>query len=151
MAASKTVYQVDPNGFYKGTATAFSSPLEEDVWLLPANTVEEEPPTPGAGQVAWWSNGAWNLVDAPDPVPPFITPVQARWGARRLWNVTAEQQETFFLSISDEEERADVREAWDYALQIDRSNQFVNQVGVFLGKTASDIDDFFRQCAAYVP
>lgn len=61
---TKTVYNYNPEtGEYLGLETAYESPLEPGVYLLPAHSTEAEPPEAGAGRVAVFADGAWTLVD----------------------------------------------------------------------------------------
>lgn len=50
----KPVYQYDLAGRYIGTSMADESPLEPDVFLLPARTTEIEPPARET-----WAEGTW--------------------------------------------------------------------------------------------
>lgn len=65
---TKTVYQMDPSGLYVGATVADESPLEPGVWLLPARTVESEPPAEWPDN-KWprWNGSAWTLVNKPVP------------------------------------------------------------------------------------
>ncbi|MNZ06745.1 hypothetical protein D3C78_235020 [compost metagenome] len=60
---TKTVYQTDRHGIYVGTTQADQSPLEENVWLIPAGCVETPPPEIPAGKAAYWASGRWQLVE----------------------------------------------------------------------------------------
>lgn len=55
----KIVYQTDSMGVYVGTVIADESPLEADVYLIPAGCVEETPPLLLEGQRARWNNTNW--------------------------------------------------------------------------------------------
>lgn len=65
---TKTVYQMDTSGLYVGTTLADESPLEPGVWLMPARTVAEPPPTEWPAE-KWprWNGSAWTLVNKPVP------------------------------------------------------------------------------------
>lgn len=59
---NKTVYDYDPTtGEYKGTTTAPESPLEPNVYMIPAHATETEPPQTGEHEAACWINGAWEI------------------------------------------------------------------------------------------
>lgn len=61
---SKTVYQTNPQGLYLGTIEAEESPLEPEVFLIPAGCVETPPPGDIPPQkAACWNGKAWQLVD----------------------------------------------------------------------------------------
>lgn len=59
-----TVFQLSSGGVYIGPAVAFESPLEPNVFHVPASCIQVEPPATTAGEIAIWSDGAWSL--APD-------------------------------------------------------------------------------------
>lgn len=61
---TKTVYNYDPDtGEYLGLETAYESPMEPGVYLLPAHSTETAPPEAGEHQAAVYRNGAWTLVE----------------------------------------------------------------------------------------
>lgn len=60
----KIVYQTDHLGIYVGTAVAELSPLEPDVWLLPAGCIEEAPPAVPEHKAALWDGERWQLIDS---------------------------------------------------------------------------------------
>ena len=61
MKATRTVYEYDENGLYTGETTAEPSPREKDVWLIPANATELEPPITGEHECAVFRNGRWSV------------------------------------------------------------------------------------------
>lgn len=75
----KIVYQHDAAGYYVGQTSADQSPLEEDVYHLPARCVEEAPPVNwDEGQWPRWDGAAWRIVNKPqalteDPVQKLRT------------------------------------------------------------------------------
>lgn len=75
----KTVYTFDAgSGAYIGPVVldaSDESPLEPGVYLVPAGSVEIEPPAAGAGELARWSGSAWVLEPVP-VVPPPVEPPQ---------------------------------------------------------------------------
>lgn len=71
--SQKQVCQLDFNGYFTNLTVADESPLEPGVYLLPARTVDAEPPQIPANQVAKWENG-WVFEDVPAVETP-ITPV----------------------------------------------------------------------------
>ena len=70
----KNVFQMDPAGMLLGTTIADPSPLEPDVWLIPAGCVEVPPP-PTSPDDKWprWNGSAWDLVTKP-PAPDAANP-----------------------------------------------------------------------------
>ena len=66
---TKTVYQLLPNGVYIGMETACKSPLEKDVWLIPAGCIEVEPPVFDSNrQYAIWNGEEYEIKDIPEKV-----------------------------------------------------------------------------------
>jgi len=56
---TKTVYSYNKNGYYSGKAIAHRSPLEEDVYIMPANSTEVEPPDQNSDKIYKWINEKW--------------------------------------------------------------------------------------------
>ena len=57
------LHNYDPNsGEFLSTALADESPLEEGVFLIPANATQVEPPACATGQVAVFNGEAWSVV-----------------------------------------------------------------------------------------
>lgn len=61
--SSKTVYQTDHLGLYVGPATAYESPLEPGVFLIPGGCVEVAPPEAPQGKIQSWNGKRWQLLD----------------------------------------------------------------------------------------
>ena len=61
---TKTVYNYNPDtGEYLGPETAYESPMEPGVYLIPAHATTIAPPEADAGHVAVFADGAWTLVE----------------------------------------------------------------------------------------
>lgn len=74
------IYNYSPdNGIFIGAAEADESPLEEGVWLIPANATTTPPPSTEIGQQAVFSNGAWQVLVIPTPSPPTQEQVIAKY------------------------------------------------------------------------
>jgi hypothetical protein len=76
---TKTVYSYHPfTRTYLGPLVLNASdrsPLEPEVWLIPGDCLEVEPPAPGPGQYVAEEAGAWVLRDIPQPpAPPAPAP-----------------------------------------------------------------------------
>lgn len=70
----KTVIQLDHDGYYSGTTIADESPLEPNVFLMPAGTIDASIPSIPDGKRAKW-NGSWIFEDIPEPEPDPIPEV----------------------------------------------------------------------------
>ena len=57
----KLVYHYDETGAYCGASEAHPSPLEEDVWLIPANATEQMPPVAGKNECPVFADDRWTL------------------------------------------------------------------------------------------
>jgi hypothetical protein len=66
---TKTVHQLDDEGFYVGSSGADESPLEPGVFLIPAGCVEPEPPPHVEGMRRRFEDGGWSYVSIPAPEP----------------------------------------------------------------------------------
>lgn len=66
----KQVIQLDAQGYFVGTTMADESPLEQGVYLMPADTIDGEVPTIPDGHKAKWNNGwVFEAIPEPDPEP----------------------------------------------------------------------------------
>lgn len=63
----KIVYQLDCNGIYVGEAYAYESPLEPNVFHIPAGCVEDQPPTAKDGHIQVFKSGEWKQMPVPAP------------------------------------------------------------------------------------
>ncbi|MNJ42187.1 hypothetical protein D3C77_371440 [compost metagenome] len=61
---TKIVYQTDHLGIYTGPTVADRSPLEPDVWLIPAGCVDVAPPAVPEFKAAHWDGKRWQLIDS---------------------------------------------------------------------------------------
>lgn len=73
----------------------------------------------------------------PEPVPPSVTPRQARLA---LLNVGKLAEAQAAVDASTEENKI----TWEYALEIDRDDPLVLFFGDELGFTSNQLDDLFR-------
>lgn len=57
------VYNYNQEGFYVGSSEADESPLESNVFLIPAYATEIEPPTYNEGYIPCWNGVSWEIKD----------------------------------------------------------------------------------------
>lgn len=62
----KLVYWTDEKGYFKGVVKCQLDPLEskkqnKEVYLLPKNSLEEEPPSFKKGEIAFWNGTSWEI------------------------------------------------------------------------------------------
>lgn len=79
----KQVVQLDDAGYYVGLTIADESPLEPGIYLLPAGSIDTNPPIIPNGKMAKWV-GNWEFEDIPtketddQPEPIELTYAQKR-------------------------------------------------------------------------
>ena len=102
---------------------------------------------PAGGEIGWTlANGAWVKPVDPAPsvssVPISVSPYQAR----RALNAAGlrEAVETAVASASYE-----VRDAWEYALTVERASPMIAALAAALGLSETQVDDLFIAAAAY--
>lgn len=65
-----TIYHYHPvTKEFLGSGEADVSPLEHDVYLIPAHAVTTAPPAAQEGKFRKWNGAAWVYEDLPDPDP----------------------------------------------------------------------------------
>ncbi len=69
----KTVYRYDEAGYYSEPCIVFPSPLEEGVWLMPADTTADAPPAERADCRIRWDGTAWQYEPIPREEEPQPT------------------------------------------------------------------------------
>lgn len=170
------VYQTNGQGVYVGQVLADESPLESGVWLIPAGCVETPPPQVSEGQMAVWVSGAWTTMPIPDEgnvTPPAPTPEEilaAERAAMRLsfaqlliglvteaWITEAEGDAWLagtlpfaVLTVIDNlpaDQRFAARARALRPSEVLRNDPLVASMGTAAGKTAEEIDTFFRSYA----
>lgn len=64
-----TVYQMNFAGYFAGSTHAFASPMEPDVWHIPAGCVTQRPPEAWP-DTQWprWNGATWALVPRPQVI-----------------------------------------------------------------------------------
>ena len=62
----KQVIQLNSDGYFSGCTTADESPLEDGVYLIPANAIDADAPIIPEGKIAKW-DGQWVFEDIPKP------------------------------------------------------------------------------------
>ena len=86
-----------------------------------------------------WSDGQW--IQGPLPVPPSVTPLQARRAMRQACVLNAVKD-----AVATDPEMQD---AFDYATAFNRESTFIAQAQALLHWTDAQIDDLFRLAASF--
>lgn len=78
----KQVVQLNAQSYFVNVTYADASPLEQDVFIFPAYTVDAEVPLIPEGKTAKWCEGTWVFEDVlqpePTPEPLELTYVEKR-------------------------------------------------------------------------
>jgi hypothetical protein len=98
------VCQLNEQNYFVDITFADESPLEPNVYLIPADCVVTEPPVLKSNENAKWVNDAWMYEEIPVPPPkpapePFPEPT---WQDKRLWAYQEESDPIFFKWQRDE-------------------------------------------------
>ena len=101
---------------------------------------------PEGGEIGWtWANGDWVKPDEseqPASVPSAVSPYQARRALNAAGLRDAVEAAVAAASY-------DVKDAWEYALTVERSSPMIAAVASALGLTNAQVDALFVAAAAY--
>lgn len=100
----KQIYHYDQQScFFCCTGEADPSPLENGVWLVPANATTVEPPVIPEGMAARWNGDSWSLESLPIQQDQISVPEQDNIDPILLCKAKAKQllQETDWSQLSD--------------------------------------------------
>lgn len=75
-------------------------------------------------------------------IPQIVTMSQARKALRRS-GITSTNVEAAIANISDQTEREDAQDDWEYSTTVSRTSSLVNSLGVALGLNDESIDNLF--------
>jgi hypothetical protein len=89
------VCQLNEHNYFVDITFADESPLEPDVYLIPADCVEADPPAIESNQKAKWVNDAWVYEEIP-PKPPVPEPEQPPYDELRKFAYREESDPLFF-------------------------------------------------------
>lgn len=150
---TKTVIQLDHNGYFIGTTIADESPLEPGVFLLPGNCVDAEFPEVIEGFLARYVDGAFVMEAIPEPepepvpeptIPTVVTMRQARLALLET-GILANVQ-IAIDSLSEPTKTAATIE-WEYSQEVHRDKELVVLLAASLGLTNNDLDALFTLAA----
>lgn len=136
------IYQFSQlTGELLGSDRAEKSPLDEDVFLLPAYSTFIPPPAPVPGKQIIFNEGEWHFIDRPEssvPIPPEI--VVSPWQFRKALNAEGLRAAVeAAIAAADQ----DTKDGYEFATEFRRHDPLVITMGTALGKTSAQMDDFF--------
>lgn len=98
---TKTVSQLDAQGYFVAPTQADESPLEPGVFLIPGGCADAPPPTIPQGKRARWDGAAFVLEDIPAPPAPVTPPPPTRSELVAIVLAKAKAQRLTMMSILD--------------------------------------------------
>jgi hypothetical protein len=151
------IYNYHPESrVFLGAGLADPSPLEPDVWLVPAHATTRVPPPLGPDEVAVFDLGldVWVIQAAPPPPPPgppappppegpvlVVEMAQARLAllqAGLLSDVEAA------IDALEEPMRTAARIEWEYRANVRRDSPLTLFLAAGLGLTETQLDELFQ-------
>lgn len=157
-------------GEYVGPSVADADPLAEGVFLLPAFSTSLPPPTPDAGKVAVFINGAWaqevdhrgekwwdvdgnektidklgdpsalGLSNIEPPPPPGPRPVVSPRQIRLALNQMGLRDAVETYVAASDQ---NTKDSWTWSTQFERDHPLLLACAASLGKTEAEIDALF--------
>ena len=106
------IYHFNDEWIYTGSSDAIQSPLEPDVFLIPAKATSVEVPEFGEGFYARWDGEEWIIEQIPEPVvepenpepepdPEYIPTIEDHWRILRE-DRSSKLGETDYLALTDQ-------------------------------------------------
>lgn len=114
------IYHFNDEWIYTGSSDAIQSPLEPDVFLIPAKATSVEVPEFGEDFYARWDGEEWIIEQIPEPVvepenpepepepvpepepePEYVPPIEVQWVIFRE-DRTSKLRETDYLALADQ-------------------------------------------------
>lgn len=132
-------------GLVDGAEYARVVPIDVPQVDYTKNYVEGQPLLIGE---AWTQT--WIVTDAsPEEIAARLAEIRSRMSVSPLQIRRALLQKNLLKDVTAFVEQADIeiRMAWEYAVQIDRSDAMITTAAVGLGITEAEVDDLFRLAA----
>lgn len=158
---TKTVYQADPLGRYIGPTTAYESPLQPGVWLIPAGAYEDAPPaTKADSDLVKRVGKSWVVESAQPPTEQQDAPIGDEASSTVPQVVTMRQARLALLAadlldrvgpaigaLPEAQRRAALIE-WEYSTTVSRTSALTAQLAAVLDLDSADLDSLFEVAAA---
>lgn len=126
----KKVYIYDYDGYYFGEGFPQIDPLESqkagrEIFIMPANSTDVEPPEDKEGFRIKWNGYAWEYEEIQtEPEPEPYEPTEADRKRERLWQIEEEFRRLDYIGIKIATGRATVAE---YAQEIARMEELAEE------------------------
>lgn len=172
---SITVYQRDARGYFLNSQIVLEDPYTPGYYPIPAGCTTIAPPVSDGLHVPFWTGDSWIMVDPPSvqTYPTAEAALAAERAAMELsfsqtltglekeqWITTQEAYNwlmrvslpalvTGYINSLPEDQRFAVTSKCFSPSTVYRTNAIVNALAAAKGKTAEDIDKFFRDYKSY--
>lgn len=153
---TKTVYQTDTNGWFVGTVQADESPEDPGEFLIPGGAYADAPPEFVAGTLPRRVEGAWvvlqwpepvNAVDEPPRTPSRCTPSQGLVALFALKNITEDHVLAAIGQIPDPVQQYTAKIGYQRATTWERNSPTMLAMSQLLQLSEHDLDALFTYAA----
>jgi len=143
------IYNYDEQGKYVGSGIADRSPLEADVYLIPARATDKQPPVAKAGFDIYWAGEAWEYRELPKekPVQPNEYSVwdEVSW----LWVEDAVLKAKYDANMASKARDDAMMQGFVYGINLDGTDRYIS-VTKDDGDGMMQVDATFKRLRAAV-
>jgi hypothetical protein len=142
------VYRISENGYFNGTEE-----YPDDAGIPFGSTRTEVPFIP-EGSYAIWTGTGWNITDTPPPgqqitapAVPDVASVSMRQIRRILFQYDMLSQVEIYISSLQSPDKELAQIDWEYATQVSKESEFLQQVFTQLNTDQQTIDRLFYEAS----